>query len=57
MTTHRIPLPDWRDNVRGMPIASFNGESVKRISTGKDKEAQSAVERISDRPGPNRWSE
>ena len=45
----RIPLPDWRDNTRGLPFASISAEGIKRISKGIDKEAQSAIERISDR--------
>jgi hypothetical protein len=55
MGTHRIELPDWRDNTRGLPLAAFDGSSINRISKGKDAEAQSSVERISDRPAPNRF--
>lgn len=49
MTAHRIPLPDWRDNTRGMPIALFDGKTIKPMSTGIDKETQSHVERIGER--------
>lgn len=57
MTAHPIPRTDWRDSLNGIRIAAINEQGIKRISTGKDAEAQSAIERISDRPGPNRWSE
>jgi hypothetical protein len=55
MTAHPIPRVDWRDNTRGLPLAAFDGSSINRISKGKDAEAQSSVERISDRPAPNRF--
>lgn len=46
----RIPLPDWRNNVNGLPVAVITEYGIKRISKGKDAEAQSSVELISDRP-------
>lgn len=49
MTAHSLPRVDWRNNVNGLPLASFDGENIERISKGKDAEAQSAVERCSDR--------
>lgn len=39
---------DWRDCLRGTPVALFDGKTVT-MTTGKDKEAQSAVERLSER--------
>jgi hypothetical protein len=58
MTTHRIKLPDWRNNVNGLPLAAFDGSSINRISKGKDAIAQRAVEHVAadDRPQtPNRF--
>jgi len=49
MTAQRIPLPDCRGMFNGLPLAAFDGEKIKPISKGIDREAQSAVERISDR--------
>lgn len=64
---------DWRGHVRGLPLAAISEEGIKqlaqeqyeahlaRINRATDREideaCRSAVERISDRPGPNRWSE
>lgn len=56
MTTSPKPV-DWRNALRGLPIAALTEQGITRISKGKDAEAQSAIERLSDRPGPNRWSE
>lgn len=52
MTTHRIELPDWRNNTRGLPLAAFDGRAINRISKGKDAIAQRAVEHVAadDRP-------
>lgn len=50
MTAHRIPLPDWRDALRGLPIASFNGESLKR-RTMEDVIADQAKRNVL-RPAP-----
>jgi hypothetical protein len=55
MTPHSIPRVDWRANVRGLPMAVITEYGINRISKGKDAEAQSSVERISDRPAPNRF--
>ena len=44
-----LPRVDWRDNTRGLPFASISAEEIKPISKGIDKEAQSAVEVVSDR--------
>ncbi len=41
---------DWRDPIRGIPLAAITENGIKRISEGKDLEAQSAIERLSDRP-------
>lgn len=49
----RIPLPDWRDNIRGIPIASLTEQGIKplpkTIDAIEDELARSAVERISER--------
>ncbi len=57
MTAQRIPLPDWRDTIRGIPLAAITENGIKRISKGKDREAQSAIERLSDRKQVKRGEE
>lgn len=50
----RIPLPDWRDALRSIPTARFDGKDIKpvpkTIDALEDELARSAVEKISDRP-------
>lgn len=48
MTAHRINLPDWRDNLKGLPVAVITEHGIKRISKGKDKQAQEHVEEIDE---------
>lgn len=55
MSTHRLELPDWRNNVNGLPLAAFDGSSIKRVGSGdktgrEDLIIRSAVEGINDRP-------
>lgn len=55
----RIPLPDWRDNIRSLPIAAITEQGIRRISEGKDAIAQRAVEHVaaSDRKQISRFGD
>ena len=50
----RIPLPDWRDAINGLPIAAIGADGIKPLPKTVDgildELARSAVEKISDRP-------
>lgn len=46
MTAHRIPLPDWRKSINGLPLAAITEHGIRRISEGKDAIAQRAVEHV-----------
>jgi hypothetical protein len=49
MTAHSLPRADWRNNLKGMPIAAITEHGIIKISTGKDADAQSHIERIGER--------
>lgn len=72
MTVQRIPLPDWRDSLRGLPIAALTEQGIKpypRTMTMEElltrqsklnvlRPAKDKLRPASpDRPGPNRRSE
>ena len=52
MTAQRIPLPDWRDNTRGLPFASISAEGIKPRTMAEIIENQSKRDRL--RPAPRK---